>query len=228
MKFWLQEIGRLARMVGAFAVCAFGIYLSIHANVGLAPWDAFAVGLAGITGKTYGLMNILTGLSVMAISVGFFREKFGVATVLNTLLIGTGVDILESFNLVPYLQSFGPGVLMMLVGQFFMCVGTVLYIPIGMGGGPRDSLMLALARRFPNARIGLIRGGIEGAVLFCGWLMGAPVGIGTVMAVFGISSLLQFTCFLFRSNLKGTVHESCLGTLRRWRNHITAGVADAR
>ena len=58
MKFWLQEIGRLARMVGAFAVCAFGIYLSIHANVGLAPWDAFAVGLAGITGKTYGLIDV--------------------------------------------------------------------------------------------------------------------------------------------------------------------------
>lgn len=227
MKFWLQELLRFARMMGAFCVCAFGIYLSIHANVGLAPWDAFATGLAGLTGKSYGTMNIATGAAVLLISVGLFREKFGIATILNTVTIGAVVDVFEGWNLVPYMHSFVPGVLLMLVGQFFMCAGTVFYIPVGMGGGPRDSLMLALARKFPNVRIGIIRGAIEGTVLLCGWLLGAPVGVGTAISVFGISSLLQFTCFLFRSNLKGTVHESCLGTLRRWRTQLAAGTAEA-
>ena len=98
----------------------------------------------------------------------------------------------------------------MCIRDSFICVGTVLYIPLAMGGGPRDSLMLALAKRFPKVRIGVVRGCIEGTVLSIGWLFGAKVGIGTVIAVFGIGTMLQLTCTLFHSDLKGVVHESCL------------------
>ena len=216
-----RELRRFLQMAVAFFLYSLGIYLGIHANVGLAPWDAFASGIASAVGTSYGVMNVATGLTVL-ISVGIFKEKFGISTPLNTVLIGMGVDVIESWNLLPYLDHFFGGILMLLTGQFFICVGTVLYIPLAMGGGPRDSLMLALAKRFPKVRIGVVRGCIEGTVLFIGWLFGAKVGIGTVIAVFGIGTMLQLTCTLFHSDLKGVVHESCLDTLRRWRTEYLA------
>lgn len=222
-----RELLRLVQMMVAFSFYSFGIYLGIHANVGLAPWDAFASGLAKTLNSSYGTMNVAVGLAVLLLSVGVFKEKFGIATPLNAVLIGMGVDVIESWNLVPYLDHFFPGVLLLLAGQFCICVGTVLYIPLALGGGPRDSLMLALAKKFPRVKIGMIRGCIEGAVLFLGWILGAKVGIGTVIAVFGIGSMLQLTCALFHSNLKGVVHESCLDTLRRWKAEYRAERASA-
>ena len=222
-----RELRRFLQIAVAFFLYSFGIYLCIHANVGLAPWDAFASGIASAVGTSYGVINVATGLTVLLISVGIFKEKFGISTPLNTVLIGMGVDVIESWNLLPYLDHFFGGILMLLTGQFFICVGTVLYIPLAMGGGPRDSLMLALAKRFPKVRIGVVRGCIEGTVLSIGWLFGAKVGIGTVIAVFGIGTMLQLTCTLFHSDLKGVVHESCLDTLRRWKTEYLAEKASA-
>lgn len=228
-----RELRRFLQMAVAFFLYSLGIYLGIQPTSGFAPWDAFASGIASARRDKLRRHERGHRTDGRLISVGIFKEKFGISTPLNTVLIGMGVDVIESWNLLPYLDHFFGGILMLLTGQFFICVGTVLYIPLAMGGGPRDSLMLALAKRFPKVRIGVVRGCIEGTVLFIGWLFGAKVGIGTVIAVFGIGTMLQLTCTLFHSDLKGVVHESCLDTLRRWRTEYLAekdlcGPIDAR
>ena len=37
---------RMAELWLSQILCAFGIYLTVQANVGLAPWDAFSMGLS--------------------------------------------------------------------------------------------------------------------------------------------------------------------------------------
>ena len=83
-----RELRRFLQMAVAFFLYSLGIYLGIHANVGLAPWDAFASGIASAVGTSYGVRNVATGLTVLLISVGIFKEKFGISTPLNTVLIG--------------------------------------------------------------------------------------------------------------------------------------------
>ncbi len=217
-----REILRLVRVAIGFACYSFGIYFGIHASIGLAPWDAFAMGLANLFQSTYGTMNVAIGLVVLFLTIGVFREKFGLATPLNAVLIGAGVDVIEGWSLLPYMDNFFLGILVLLAGQFLICVGTVLYVPTALGCGPRDSLMVALAKRFPRIKIGVVRGCIEASVLAIGWLLGAKVGLGTVISVFGIGSMLQLTCMLFHCDLKGIVHESCLDTLRRWKREFLA------
>lgn len=102
---------------------------------------------------------------------------------------------------------------MLLTGQIIVCLSTYLYISVGLGSGPRDSLMVALGKKFPSIPIGVIRGSIEGTVLFIGWLLGAKVGLGTVVYVFGIGFILQTTFKLLNFDVKSIVHESVFDTI---------------
>lgn len=208
-----QYVHRILRLIFGLFVLALGSFLTIQANVGLAPWDAFSMGFSYITGLSYGKIVVLTGFVIIIIDF-LLKEKIGFGTIINALLIGTFVDIIASLQLIPKMQSWIFGLIMLLIGQFILCIGSYYYISAALGCGPRDALMVALGKRLPNVPIGVIRGTLEGSVLLIGWLLGAKVGIGTVLSVFGIGFLIQFTFHLFRFDVKAVKHENMADTIQ--------------
>lgn len=204
---------RLLRVLIGLFLFSLGSYLGIQANVGLGAWEAFGTGVSSLTGLTYGTVTVLTGVVILVLDVAL-GEKIGVATIMNTLLIGTMIDGLNAMNLVPKLSSFVPGVVLLLMGQVIICLGVYFYAGAGLGAGPRDSLMVALGKRMPSVPIGAVRGVIEGGALLVGWLLGAKVGVGTVIAVFGISFIMQMTFRLLHFDVKAVVQENAWHTVR--------------
>lgn len=192
--------------------------MSIQANVGLAPWDAFSMGVSNLTGISYGNISILTGIVILIVVAGFLKEKIGIGTILNTVLIGIMVDFMQSMNLIPFMNNYFLGTLMLLLSQVVVSLATYFYISPGMGCGPRDTLMVGLGKKFPTVPIGAIRGSIEGTVLLIGYLLGAKVGLGTVIAVFGISFILQYTFKLLKFDIKAVVHENIFETFINLKN----------
>jgi len=73
--------------------------------------------------------------------------------------------------------------------------------------------MIGLGKKFSNIPIGIVRGSIEATVLFIGWILGAKVGLGTVIYVFSIGFLLQTTFKLLKFDVKSVVHESVFDTI---------------
>lgn len=209
MENYIKRAGRL--LFGLF-LYSLGLTLSIQANVGLAPWDAFGMGVSNLTGISYGNISILTGIVILIVVAGFLKEKIGMGTILNTILIGIMVDTMQAIHLIPFMTNFFLGILMLLLSQVIVSLATYFYIGAGMGCGPRDTLMVALGKMFPKVPIGAIRGSIEGTVLFIGFLLGAKVGIGTIIAVFGISFILQYTFKLLKFDIKAVVHENIFET----------------
>ena len=210
MENYIKKIAKL--IIGLF-LYALGLVLCIHADIGLAPWDAFGIGISNVTGISYGNVSIITGILILIGLVLLFKEKIGFSTILNTILIGVFADLIIGLKIVPYMTNFLTGLLMLLTGQIIVCYSTYLYISVGLGAGPRDSLMVALGKKFPNVPIGIIRGSIEGIVLLIGWLLGAKVGLGTVVYVFGIGFILQTTFRLLNFDVKSIAHESVFDTV---------------
>ncbi|WP_315112160.1 hypothetical protein [Clostridium intestinale] len=208
---------RTLKLIWGLFLFALGVVLTIQANIGLAPWDAFSVGVSNITGITYGNVVILTGVGIL-IFIVLLKEKIGLGTILNTVLIGAMSDILLGLKIIPVMDNFFFGLIMLLVGQIVISFGSYFYIGQGLGSGPRDSLMIALSKRLPNVSIGVIRGGIEGTALIIGWLLGAKVGIGTIISVFGIGFIIQYTFKLLRFNVKAVKHDSLFDTAKSFAN----------
>lgn len=204
---------RLVKLIFGLFLFALGSFLTIQANIGLASWEAFSMGIANLTNQTYGNILFFSGFVILIIDV-LLMEKIGFGTILNTILIGTFVDLIQGMAVIPQMNSFISGVLMLLLGQVSICVGSYFYIGASLGCGPRDALMVALGKRLPNVPIGIIRGLIEGTVLLIGWLLGAKVGIGTVISVFGISFILEGTFKILHFDVTNIEHESVIDTVK--------------
>ena len=210
MRIYLKKF---IRLIFGLYIYALGLVLCIYANIGLAPWDAFAIGISKVTGISYGNVSILIGITIVIALFFLLKEKIGFGTILNAILIGFFSDLIIDSKIIPYMQNFFTGVLMLVTGQVLACIASYLYIGVGLGAGPRDSLMIGLGKKFSNIPIGIVRGSIEATVLFIGWILGAKVGLGTVIYVFSIGFLLQTTFKLLKFDVKSVVHESVFDTI---------------
>ena len=212
-----EYTGRTIRLIFGLVLYGLGSYMSIQANVGLAPWDAFSMGISYKTGIMYGNVVVYTGFLIIIIDF-LLKEKIGFGTIINAILIGKVVDLCNYLGLLPMLDNFAAGVAMLFAGQVVICLGSYFYIGAAMGCGPRDALMVAMGKRFSRLPIGLVRGILEGTVLLLGWLMGAKVGIGTIITVFGIGTIMEYTFRILKFDVKGVRHENFADTVRRIRS----------
>ena len=210
----MKDLKRFLRLMWGLFLAGVGMYFTIQANIGLAPWDAFGMGLAMKTGMIYGDAVLWIGVVVIGLDLAL-HEKIGIGTLLNATIIGKFVDLFEWLNLVPEMQSFAAGVGMMLLGQLIVCFACYYYIGAEWGAGPRDSLMVSLNRKIPKLPIGAARFTVELIVLMIGWALGAPVGFGTAMYMFGISLLMQTVFHILHFDPKALHHEGLLEMFQR-------------
>ncbi len=212
MKGFYKRFGNL--IFGLF-LYALGIAITMKANLGYAPWDVFHQGISNMIGITIGNASILVGL-IICVTVALAGEKLGLGTILNMILIGFFLDLILALDRIPLMKSFLPGVIMMIVGLFVISIATYFYLGSGFGAGPRDGLMVVLERK-TGLPVGLCRAILESMVVFLGWLMGGPVGLGTAFAAFGIGFCIQVTFMLFKFRATEVRHETLKETLRNYR-----------
>ena len=165
--------------------------------------------------------SILLGL-VICIIVAMAGEKLGVGTLLNMVLIGVFLDLILELQVIPLMNGFPTGIIMMMAGLFVISLGSFFYMGSGFGAGPRDSLMVVLERK-TGLPVGVCRALIESSAVLFGWLMGGPVGLGTVLAAFGIGFCIQTTFSLLKFKTTTIRHETLHETLKALRRAITAG-----
>jgi uncharacterized membrane protein YczE len=177
---------RLRRLLTGLVTMGAGIGLMADADRGLGPWDVLHQGLAERTDLTLGILNILVGAAVLALWIPL-RQRPGIGTVLNVLIIGLVVD--ATLAVLPDLDALPVQVAAMVGGVVLMGVGSGLYIGAGLGPGPRDGLMTGVADRGHSVRS--VRTALEVTVLALGWLLGGTVGVGTVVQALAIGPLVQ-------------------------------------
>jgi uncharacterized membrane protein YczE len=160
----------------------------IRAAVGISPWDVLAQGLSIKTGLGFGLVTNIVGGFVLLLWIPI-RQRLGIGTVLNALLIGPSADVGLSFIAEP--SALWLRIRLFAGGLLLLAVATGLYLGGRFGPGPRDGLMTGLAAR--GIPVGVARAGIELSVLAAGWLLGGTVGVGTVAFAFAIGPLVHRT-----------------------------------
>lgn len=188
-KIIVNYSSRIVKMIFGLFLCATGSVITMRANLGYTPWNCFHQGIANMTGITIGNANLYAGLVILCIDL-ICRERIGIGTICNMVLIGIFTDFVINTNLLPQMQSWQTGIIMMLIGMIVVACGTCLYIKSQFGAGPRDSLMVAVTRK-TKMPVGLCRIGIEATATFVGWLMGGPVGLGTLIGAFGQGACIQ-------------------------------------
>jgi uncharacterized membrane protein YczE len=187
---------RVPRLVAGLVLCGLGIAFMVAADLGLAPWSVLDQGVSEHAGIPIGTVSIIVGALVLAAWIPL-RERPGLGTVLNVILIGTTIDLALLVLDTP--ESAAGRVAYLALGVFLWGPGTGLYIGAGLGPGPRDGLMTGLAARGVGS-IRLVRTGIELTALAVGMALGGSVGLGTLAFALTIGPNVQL--FLPRLTLR--------------------------
>ena len=199
-------LGWIRIVLGLF-VFSFGVHLTIFANIGLAPWDCLGMGMSYHLPLNYGLSMTLMAVLILGIDL-LMKEKIGFGTIIDALLTGNFVQMFNSLNPLPMEHSLWLGILIMLLGFVFMAFGMAIYMKSEQCCGPRDALLVGLGRRMPKIPIGIVEILLWGVVTLAGWLLGGPVGIGTLISTFGAGLVMQLVYSLIRFEPRTMKHRS--------------------
>ena len=194
-------------------VNGFGIYLTIQANIGAAPWDVLSLGLSKSLGILYGNASIAISLTILLIDI-LLKEPIGIAMFIDAVVVGKAVDFFNWLHPVAPCRSLLTAVPVMLLGLVVLAYTQYTYMVASLGCGPRDTLLVGLARRLRRLPIGLVSVALLSTATLTGWLLGGPVGLGTILCAFGAGPIMQLAFRSVRFDATGTRHQRLRDSFR--------------
>lgn len=172
-----------------FLLYGLALALLIRADLGTSTWLVFEIALADIFGITIGKMTVFVGFTVLFLALAM-REKVGWGTLGNILSIGPWLDL--CLWLIPSVKgNLALQITLFLAGILIQGLATAVYIGVDAGAGPRDSMMLAI-HRTTGLSVRVARGVLELVVVTVGWLLGGPLGVGTLVFAILIGPSVQW------------------------------------
>jgi uncharacterized membrane protein YczE len=167
-----------------FGLILFGLGegLLIVSAAGASPWSVLAQGIYLNVGFSVGIITILISVGVLILWIPL-KQKLGIGTILNAIIIGLMIDVCIKF--VPTPENYISQLFLALIAVLTVGLGGGIYLVANLGPGPRDGLMIGLQKK-TNLPIAVVRAFLEITVMSIGWYLGGTVGVGTLLFAFGI------------------------------------------
>ena len=200
-----QLLRRLAMAFVGQLLFSFGNFLTVKADIGQAPWNAFQMGLGNTLSMTYGQATILVAFTVVAIDL-LLREPIGLGTLMSALMVGGFYDFFDGLGLFPVIETFWLGLIVMLLGMAVMAWAQSIQMSACLGCGPRDAMMVGIGKHLRRMPIGLVSILLTGTVCGLGWLMGGGVGFGTVLFLLCNGAVMQLVFNLIHFEPRNLTH----------------------
>ncbi len=191
---WTASPLGLAVLVAGLWVFGTGEALLLASTLGNSPWTVLAEGVSRNSPLTVGAATLLVSAAVLLLWIPL-RERPGLGTVLNAIVISVAIDVM--LLALPEPDGVAVRLVMSVGGVLTLAAGGAVYLTANLGPGPRDGLMTGLHRRL-GWSIALVRTGLEVSALVAGWLLGGTVGIGTALFAFGVGPALSAFLGLLR------------------------------
>ncbi len=191
----------------------FGVYLTIQANIGAGPWDVLNLGVSKSLGILYGTASVVISYGILGIDIAL-KEPIGIAMFIDAFVVGKAVDLFNKLNVVPACDSMAKGIMIMLLGLIIMAYTQYTYMSAALGCGPRDTLLVALAKRCHRIPIGVVSISLLSLATFIGWLLGGPVGIGTLICAFATGPIMQMAFMTVSFDATSVHHQHMMESVK--------------
>ena len=212
-----NSLGEIAKNTGIAAVglvtYGVGLYLTINAGIGVAPWDCFYLGISKVTGVIYGNISVTIGFIVIVID-WILKERIGIGTIIDAIIVGKTVDLCNYIGIINEPDSMWVGIGVMLIGLVLEGTGQFIYMGSALGCGPFDGLMVALSKRWKKVTIGMIGIMLNAFAFVGGWILGGPIGIGTIISVLLMSPIMEAIFRLLHFEAESVTHQDIFKSIR--------------
>ena len=181
-----------------FGLSLFGLGegLLIVSSTGASPWSVLAQGISVHIDLSIGTITFLISFAVLFLWI-FLKQKPGIGTILNALIIALMIDL--SIKFIPAPDSFIFRLILASFAVLSVGIGSGIYLVANLGPGPRDGLMTGLQKK-TNFPIAAVRAFLEITVVSIGWYLGGIVGVGTLLFAFGVGPAVALGLYLVKKN----------------------------
>lgn len=192
-----EKYRRVLMTVFGVLIAGFSVGMLNFSNFGMDPFQVLVYGIWKHLHMDYGSFYLIVNL-IMLIFIFFIdRHKIGLGTVINMFFLGYVAEFSSGlFESIFPSPSLLIRILILAVGIVVICFGLSLYFVGDMGVSTYGAVALILSEkkvaRFQYCRIG--------SDLLCaalGYLLGATVGIGTLVTAFFMGPVIE----LFRKKV---------------------------
>ncbi|WP_353893031.1 membrane protein [Proteinivorax hydrogeniformans] len=205
--FYKQTAPKMPKLFLGYFLCALGITMMYNArSLGLGPWDVLHTGVMNHTPLTFGQTSQLTGLVLVILSY-FLGILAGIGTVLNVIIVGIIIDLINKSSLIFTPETFIGQLVLLEAGVWVLSLGIYFYLKPGLGAGPRDGLMIGLVKKL-NLPVSVVKTAIEITAVIAGAMLGGSVGVGTVVVALTQGYAIQTVFKLGKYDTKIASHRS--------------------
>lgn len=169
-------------------VFSLGATCFIEAGLGTDPLDVFALGVRDHTPLTIGLAQGGFAALMLLCWVGLQRRVPSIWPFVTFLFCGSVIDLLLAMEWIADVPV--AAMPLMLFGVILCAFGSAYIIMSAIGIRAMDLVALALAER-TNRPFWVYKAVLEALLLLVGWLLGGPVGLGTVFFLVFVGFLIQ-------------------------------------
>ena len=179
-----------------FGLSLFGLGegLLIVSSTGASPWSVLAQGISLHIDLSIGTITFLISFAVLFLWI-FLKQKPGIGTILNALIIALMIDL--SIKFIPAPDSFIFRLILASFAVLSVGIGSGIYLVANLGPGPRDGLMTGLQKK-TNFPIAAVRAFLEITVVSIGWYLGGIVGVGTLLFAFGVGPAVALGLYMVK------------------------------
>lgn len=214
-----KELYRYLMVSLVFVAFGFGTTLAIRASVGVGPWDVFHQGIAYTFDWPIGTVGVVVGLVIIVLSL-FINIYPGIATILNTVVIGFSIDIW--LNLIQTPDNIIIRYAMFIIGITLQGALASLYLVFKCGAGPRDSFIIGMIQKF-QFNVTIVKPVVEGIILIIGIILGGNFGIGTFITLMYVPYVMDISFRLLKFDVKSERQENIKDQYHHWKRLLKRG-----
>lgn len=197
----LSMLGRAGVFTLGLSIMAFGIAISIRANLGTGPVIALPTVLSFASPLTVGTLSIIFNMMMMGISIAISGRSFPLFQLVQipvAFLFGFFIDI--SMALTPWVdpQNYLMQWVWVLISIVLIAIGVYIEMKPKLTYIPADGVVALLAMKNPQMKLGNVKmifdwTFVAAATVLSLVLLGGLEGVreGTVAAAFGVGMILK-------------------------------------
>ncbi|UJF15620.1 hypothetical protein LZ578_11800 [Jeotgalibaca sp. MA1X17-3] len=191
---------RFLMMVSGVLFIGISVSFLRMSNLGTDPYSTFNLGLSSLLGIQFGTVSLIMNALLLLLIFIFARKNIGWGTLFNMVLVGYISDFITSIFTDTFgeMENFGIRILFTVIGIIILSIGAALYMAPELGVSPYDALPLILIEKIsPNISFRVARVLLDFLFSGIGFLLGATIGISTIVTSLFMGPIMQFFLNVF-------------------------------
>ncbi len=184
---------RIAFMFFSILLMGFAVSVFSYSGLGVDPFTAFNMSISEKLGVSFGLFQMCMNGVVLALVALTSKKLINLGTIVNMVGVGYVCEfftkIYEQF--LPTEISFAAKLIFMALGVFLLSLSASLYFNCNLGVSPYDALGFVMEEKV-KLKYKWSRVVTDLACTAIAFVLGGPIGIGTVVTAFFMGPVIAF------------------------------------